>query len=89
MQDSVHNKYMEISSLPPAKRAGIGLCDNNPDLIIFCQNILTAKSYYRPDYQQFNEVFKNMIDEVTIRNISERTVIQNAKELLQSNLYQK
>jgi hypothetical protein len=87
MQDEIHNKYMKTSFLPPAKRIGVNICDNNPDLIIFCQNILTAKSYYRPDYQQFNEVFKNMIDEVTIKNISPRAAIQNAKELLQYNLY--
>ena len=89
MQDKTHNEYMEKSNLPPAKRIGVNLCSGDPELSVFCQNILTAKSYYRSDYTEFNQAFENMINEVMVRGVSERTAIQNAKETLQSLLYQK
>jgi hypothetical protein len=89
MSDAIQYKFLQITSLPPAKRTVINNCGNDPFLITFCQNILTAKSYYRTDYITYERVFNDMIDEVMVKSFTPRTAVINAREILQYTLYKK
>ncbi len=89
VSNTVHNEYLKVSSLPPSKRVGVDMCNNDPELAIFCKNILTAKSYYRPDYEEANRAFSNMINDVALKSLGIDKAIQNAKEILEYSLYKK
>ena len=65
------------------------MCNSDPELAVFCKNILTAKSYYRPDYEQSNKVFTDMINDVALKSLSIDKAVQTAKEILEYSLYKK
>lgn len=61
---TIAEKYLQESKRPPALRSLIQKYLNDPDLGVFSQQALTAKSWRQPDNIAIRRIFSNMIESV-------------------------
>jgi len=85
--DEIQGKYLQISNMPAGKRVGVDMCNSDPNLAVFCRNILTARSYYRADYVESNNILMGMINDVSLKNIDIKGAVENGNNTLGYTLY--
>jgi multiple sugar transport system substrate-binding protein len=74
------DKYAAARKLPSSRRDLIELQAIDPDIGVFANANLTAKSFYRPNQQKFDAIISNMIDDVTLRNMEPQEALSKASQ---------
>ncbi|MFN7088337.1 MAG: extracellular solute-binding protein [Candidatus Paceibacteria bacterium] len=70
--------YMRKANLPPARRELIREVMDEPILGVFARQALTAKSWYQPDPEAVNLIFKSMIDDVNFGRFTPEEAVKHA-----------
>jgi multiple sugar transport system substrate-binding protein len=81
---AVAEKYLQESKRPPALRSLIQKYLNDPDLGVFSQQALTAKSWPQPDSTAIRQIFSSMIELVASGRLSTENALQQAEEEVNS-----
>jgi ABC-type glycerol-3-phosphate transport system substrate-binding protein len=68
-QSNVLTKYYEVQKQASPRKDIIEKQISDPDIGIFAENALTAKSVYKPDSNAIESVFLQMIDNVILHNV--------------------
>ena len=71
--------YINASSRPAARRDLIELEKNDPDLGVFAEQALTARSWFQVDNSAIETIFADMIDDVNFGRASIRDALQSAE----------
>ncbi len=58
--------YLEKTKRPASRRDLIEWQRNNPDLAIFANQVLTARSWYQVDSQAIENIFANMVESIVL-----------------------
>ena len=69
-------KFLEKSGLPTARRDIVNDQINNTSLGVFAEQVLTAKSFYKPDGLSVDNIFADMIKSVNLGNSNPDTAIK-------------
>lgn len=63
-------KYYEAQKQPSSRVSIIEQQLTDPEIGVFAENALSAKSFYKPDSDALEQIFVQMINDVVLRNIS-------------------
>ena len=74
--------YYNITHRPPANKNIIAAYLNEPLDSTFLAQSLNSWIYYQYDYEQFDNVFKQMIDDVGIRKLPPHDVVLDGANTL-------
>lgn len=74
------DKYYAQTKTPSVRRDLIELQASDPDIGIFANANLTAKSFYKPNQASFDNIFGQMIDNVILRGFSAEDALQQAEQ---------
>ena len=72
--------YSDSSQRPPALRALLEGCQRDLNLASFCEQSLTARSWYQVDRTQISNIFSNMIKNITSGKLSSKDAIEQAQD---------
>jgi ABC-type glycerol-3-phosphate transport system substrate-binding protein len=75
-------QYLELTKKPPARRDLVEEMKNDPELGVFAQQALTARSWRQPDNNVVETIFIDMIDEV----VSGRSSVYDALKTASSRI---
>jgi multiple sugar transport system substrate-binding protein len=73
------DKYYALHKQPSSRKDLIALQISDPDIGVFANANLTAKSFYRPDQVQIDNIFGNMIDNVILNGLPARQALEQAQ----------
>jgi len=73
------NIYYAQNKLPSSRKDLIELQINDPEIGVFSHANLTAKSFYRPDQEKMDEIFGQMIDNVTLKGFAVKDALLRAE----------
>ena len=73
------DKYYALHKQPSSRKDLIALQIQDPDIGVFANANLTAKSFYRPDQVQMDNIFGTMIDNVILNGLPASQAIQQAQ----------
>jgi multiple sugar transport system substrate-binding protein len=73
------DKFYSKNKQPSSRKDLISLQIQDPDIGVFANANLTAKSFYRPDQQILDNIFGNAIDGVILKGLDTRTVLTQAQ----------
>lgn len=74
------DKYYAQNKAPSSRRDLIELQIPDPDIGVFANANLTAKSFYRPDQAKIDNIFGNSIDNVILRGLSPQDALDQAAQ---------
>lgn len=78
-KDSLDQYYASVKE-PSSRLDLISLQVQDPDIGVFANANLTAKSFYKPDQVQMDNIFGQMIDNVILNNIQSEDALQQASQ---------
>jgi len=73
------SKYYTLDKQPSSRKDLIAIQISDPDIGVFAQANLTAKSFYRPDQVQMDNIFGQMIDNVILNGLPADQSLQQAQ----------
>lgn len=76
------NAYYGRHLQPASRKDLISEQISRPDLGVFAEGALTAKSFYKPDSSQVERILTDMIDDVVLRGKSPANAVNDANRLL-------
>lgn len=79
-QPAVVSLYLNAARRPPALRVLIPAYKNDPELGVFVEQVLTARSWPQGDDRVVEEAFSNMIADVATKRLTEIKAIQQAED---------
>ncbi|TSA44790.1 extracellular solute-binding protein [bacterium] len=68
-QKSVLTKYYDVVKQPSSRLDILQSQISDTDIGVFAENVLSAKSYYKPDSDGVENIFVQMINDVILRNV--------------------
>jgi multiple sugar transport system substrate-binding protein len=71
-------KYYALHKVPSSRKDILNEQISDPDLGVFAESALTARSVYKKDAEVFEGVFLKMIDDVTLRSFESQDALNNA-----------
>lgn len=71
-------KYYAKRKQPSSRKDILAEQARDPELGVFAENALSARSVYKKDAAVYENIFNNMIDDVILRNFTASEAIQNA-----------
>lgn len=74
------DKYYASSKQPSSRRDLIALQIDDPDIGVFANANLTAKSFYKPDQQKMDDIFGQMIDNVILKGVQPQDALSQAAQ---------
>ena len=74
------DKYYVRHKLPASRKDLIALQISDPDIGVFANSNLTAKSFYKPDPDKLDDIFGSMIDGVILKGLSIRDALTQAEQ---------
>lgn len=77
-------QYLQASKKPPALRTLIQKYMNDPDLGVFNQQTLTAKSWKQKDKEAIKKIFSDMIESILSGRLSSDKALQQAESEINS-----
>ncbi len=83
---TVLQQYYTLDKLPASRRDMVSDQLEDPEIGVFAESNLTAKSFYKKDQSQVDGIIKNMIDDVTSRGKSINDALTNAVEQINALL---
>ena len=72
------DKYYARHKMPSSRKDLIALQINDPDLGVFANANLTAKTFYKPDEARMDQIFTAMIDNVVLNGVSAQEALSQA-----------
>lgn len=78
------DKYYAQNKQPSSRRDLIELQIPDPDIGVFANANLTAKSFYKPDQEQLDAIFGKMIDAVILRGQQPEEALREAEQQAQT-----
>jgi multiple sugar transport system substrate-binding protein len=78
------DKYYARHKQPSSRKDLIALQIQDPDIGVFANANLTAKSFYRPDQIQIDNIFGNMIDNVILNGLPANQALEQAQAQAQA-----
>ena len=72
--------YYEVQKQPAPRPDLIAEQQGDPEVGVFAENALTAKSFYKPDSDAIEAIFVEMIENVTLRNIDPEDAVSAANQ---------
>lgn len=84
VDSSIAEKYLQESKRPPALRSLIQKYFNDPDLGVFSQQTLTAKSWRQPDSAGVKRIFSSIIESVLSGRLSIGDALKQAESEVNS-----
>ena len=73
------DKYYALHKQPSSRKDLIALQVQDPDIGVFANANLTAKSFYRPNQVQMDNIFGNMIDSVILNGLPASQALEQAQ----------
>lgn len=73
------DKYYAKHKQPSSRKDLISIQINDPDIGVFANANLTAKSFYRPDQVQIDNIFGNTIDNVILKGLPAQQALEQAQ----------
>ncbi|MEE8131629.1 MAG: extracellular solute-binding protein [Candidatus Paceibacterota bacterium] len=77
-------EYLESSGHPPALRTLVNQYLNDPDLGVFAQQALTARSWYQPDSTAVKQIFSDMIESILNGRLVSNKALEQAENEISS-----
>jgi multiple sugar transport system substrate-binding protein len=74
------DKYYAKNLQPSSRKDLIDLQVNDPNIGVFANANLTAKSFYKPDQAKMDNIFGKMIDNVILNGLSVNNALQQAAQ---------
>ena len=74
------DKYYAKDKLPSSRKDLISLQIQDPDIGVFANANLTAKTFYKPDQDKQDTIFGTMIDNVILKGVSAQNALQQAEQ---------
>ena len=84
LNETNSRKYSQLSGRPPALRKLISQYQDDPNLGVFANQALSAKSWYQQDYNFINQVFSDTIKSVLVGKLSIRDALETAENKINS-----
>lgn len=78
------DKYYAQTKVPSSRRDLIELQTSDPEIGVFANANLTAKSSYKPDQVQIDNLFGKMIDNVILQGFGEEDALNQAEQQAQT-----
>src|SRR6185312_5970025 len=73
-------KFYAGDKQPSSRKDLIAQQIQDPDIGVFANANLTAKSFYRPDQQSIDNIFGQTIDNVILKGVDAKTALSQAQE---------
>lgn len=73
------DKYYAKNKKPSARKDLISLQIQDPEIGVFANANLTAKTFYKKDQEQIDGIFAKMIDNVILRGVAPQTALSQAQ----------
>lgn len=73
------DKYYAKHKLPSSRKDLISLQISDPDVGVFANSNLTAKSFYRPDQVKLDNIFGSAIDNIILKGLPAQQALQQAQ----------
>lgn len=80
---AVLQKYYEAQKLPSSRIDILDQQLSDPDIGVFAEQVLSARSYYKPQSDAVENIFAQAINDVVLRNISAQEAISSAAQKMQ------
>ncbi len=80
--------YSQATKLPPALRELLATNYNDPELGVFAQQALTARSWNSPDEKQTRDIFSGMVDSYLTGQMDQESALGRAQNIL-SQIFRK
>ena len=77
--NQIAEQYLLASKRPPALRDLFKKYQNDPDLGVFVNQTLTAKSWFQPDNNAVKQIFSNMVESVLNGRLSPEKALEQAE----------
>jgi ABC-type glycerol-3-phosphate transport system substrate-binding protein len=74
------DKYYAKHKQPSSRKDLIALQINDPDIGVFANANLTAKSFYKPDQEKMDAIFGRMIDNVILNGLKPEDALSQAEQ---------
>jgi len=74
------DKYYASNKQPSSRKDLIELQIQDPEMGVFANANLTAKSFYKPDQQKLDDIFGKMIDNVILNGLSVEDALTQAEQ---------
>ena len=78
----VLQSYYEANPVPASRKDIISEQISDPNLGVFAESALTAKTFYKPDAAAVEAVFIRMIEDVILRGKTPRQAVSTGSQLL-------
>ena len=79
-QKDVLKKYYEVQKVPSSRIDLVESQISDPEIGVFAENALSAKSFYKPDSDAVENIFVQMIGDVILRNITPDQAVSAANQ---------
>jgi multiple sugar transport system substrate-binding protein len=73
------DKYYAVHKQPSSRKDLVELQASDPDIGVFANANLTARSFYKPDQIKVDRIFADMIDDVVLRGSQVSEAVQQAE----------
>jgi multiple sugar transport system substrate-binding protein len=73
------DKYYALHKQPSSRKDLIAIQINDPDIGVFANANLTAKSFYRPDQVELDNIFGQLIDNVILKGLPADRALEQAQ----------
>ncbi len=73
------DKYYAQTKVPSSRRDLIELQISDPEIGVFANANLTAKTFYKPDQEKFDNIFGQMIDNIILKGFREEDALSQAQ----------
>jgi multiple sugar transport system substrate-binding protein len=73
------DKYYAQTKVPSSRRDLIELQISDPEIGVFANANLTAKTFYKPDQEKFDNIFGQLIDNVILKGFREEDALSQAQ----------
>jgi ABC-type glycerol-3-phosphate transport system substrate-binding protein len=74
------DKYYALHKLPSSRKDLISLQIQDPDIGVFANANLTAKTFYKPDQDKQDAIFGTMIDNVILKGVTPQNALQQGEQ---------
>jgi ABC-type glycerol-3-phosphate transport system substrate-binding protein len=74
------DKYYAKHNQPSSRKDLISLQINDPNIGVFANANLTAKSFYRPDQAKMDNIFGSMVDNVILNGLPAQQALLQAQQ---------
>ena len=74
------SKFYATDKQPSSRKDLIAQQIQDPEIGVFANANLTAKSFYRPDQQSIDNIFGQTIDNVILKGVDSKTALRQAQE---------